>query len=199
MQKTIIAIAGDKQSGKSTLARELYQRLNNCMIIPFAGVPKQCVEIITGVDMSERQPDGSYDYSQKQKAKTLPGGSTLGVFIRDFAEAVRTVDKFIWADAAIRIIDEAAHQNFIVPDIRMPQEYDLLHKMDSSEGYNVYICRLVPDKTITSRFSINDGRESDHNTERALDGHIMDDTFSNSYGLHNLQRIADEIIRKVRG
>lgn len=198
MKKTIIAICGDKGSGKSTLAKELYTRLDSCMIIPFAGMAKSCVETITGVNMLDRQPDGSYDYSPKQKSMVLPGGCTLGVFVRDFAEKVRELDPFVWIDATMRIIDESRHRNFIIPDMRLPFEWDALNKAGSGDDYNVYMCRLQPGSKLLEKTGMDDGRSSDHHTELSHRGMVVDDTFPNEYGMSNIQFIADTIISGLK-
>lgn len=193
MKKTIIAICGEKGSGKSELARALYSRLDNCMIIPFAGLAKQCVELITGVDMADRQPDGSYDYSPAQKAKVLPGGCTLGVFVRDFAEKVREIDPHVWVDNTTRIIDEARHRYYIIPDMRVDLEFQMLDRMDSGDDYNVYMCRVVPDESMKKR-RMEDGRSDNHSTELMSKLFNVDDEFVNSFGMHNINRIADQIV-----
>jgi ABC-type dipeptide/oligopeptide/nickel transport system ATPase component len=196
MKKTIIAICGERGSGKSELAKQLYSRLDNCMIIPFAGMAKQCVELITGVQMLDRQPDGSYDYSPTQKAKVLPGGSTLGVFVRDFAEKVREIDPYVWVDNTVRLIDESRHRYFIIPDMRMDLEFQTLDKMDSGDDYNVYMCRLIPDNSLTKR-RVDDGRDVQHSTEIMSKSFTVDDEFTNSFGLHHINRIADQIVTGI--
>lgn len=193
MKKTIISICGERGSGKSELAKAIYTRLDSCMIIPFAGLAKQCVELITGVQMKDRQPDGSYDYSPNQKAKVLPGGSTLGVFVRDFAEKTREIDPHIWVDNTLRIIDESRHRYYIIPDMRTQIEFDTLDHMDSGDDYEVYMCRMVPDESILKR-RIDDGRGLNHQTELASKSFTVDDDFKNSYGMHNINRIADLIV-----
>lgn len=195
MEKKIIAISGKKGSGKSTLARSLYSKLDNCMIIPIAGIAKQCVEIITNYPMNELQPDGSYDYSQKQKQMLLPSGMELGKFIREFAEAVRTIDRLVWIDSSFNIIENSNCEWFIIPDLRLKQEYNFINELNNRDGYKSFIFRINAGSGITGS---NDGREASHYTERELDNVGYDDVFTNKKGMENVNDIASKIARKVQ-
>jgi hypothetical protein len=195
--KTIIGICGEKGSGKSTLASKVYRGLEPCMILPMAGVAKQCVEYITGVEMDERQPDGSYDYSQKAKQKLLPSGTQLGVFIRDFAEAVRHIDPLIWIDAAHRKIDEGRHRYIIIPDIRIPAESKWLNDLNNSDEYESYLFRINPDQALRSKNSAGDARETSHHTETSFLQFPVDKSYMNNFGISSVDKIASDILSIV--
>jgi hypothetical protein len=196
MKKTIIALCGDMRSGKSSVARSLYQKLDDCMIIPFAGISKQCIEMITGIEMNDRLPDGSYDYSQLQKQKSLPGGMMLGQFIRDFSEAVRTIDPYIWADATIRQMININRRNYIIPDLRMKHEFEALIDLEDSDDYRVFIYRIQADDSL-KKLQKSDGRDLNHPTEVSHKLFNVDKTFTNKVGLINLESIANDILRDL--
>jgi len=192
--KRIISFTGPMGSGKSTIAKSLYGKLDNCMIIPMAGIAKQCVEIITGVQMNERQPDGSYDFSRKQKEKVLPSGMHLGAFIRDFAEHVRLIDKFIWIDATFNIIESSNHDNYIIPDVRMLSEWKFLNSLNDSDGYTSFIFRILPEPSLLDIIpKLNDGRDTSHNTENELNSAGVDAVYYNSLGEDNIRRISNDM------
>jgi len=193
IKKTIIALSGKMGCGKSTIARHIYNKLDDAMIIPIAGMAKQCVEIITGVPMAEQQPDGSYDYSQKQKSLLLRSGTDLGVFIREFAESVRSVDKTVWIDATFNIIEESNRKYYIIPDLRMLTEYNFLSQLTNSDDYEVFIFR------IESKLSKETGgRSLSHRTENELDGVTFDANYTNTPPLHNADTIAKQIVNYIR-
>jgi len=196
MEKIVIGIAGKKGSGKSSVARALYNKLDNCMIIPLAGLAKQCVEIITGVGMNELQPDGSYDYSQKQKEMLLPSGMELGLFIREFAESVRSIDKLIWMDSTFNIIDNSNHKFYIIPDVRLLSEYHFINKLNNLDGYSSYIFRV----NAGSGMNVNnmDGRDLTHPTETELDNEVYDSIFTNNKGMSQINTISGTIARMVQ-
>jgi len=198
MKRTIIALCGHIGAGKSSVAREIYNRLDNAMIIPMAGVAKQCVEIITGVDMDERQPDGSYDYSRKSKAKLLPSGSTLGIFMRDFAEAVRSLDEMVWINATFNIIESSSRRYYIIPDIRMYHEFQYLRSLEErSDDYSAYVFRINPDEKLLSSVQYKDGRDGTHVTEADTSRFCVDGSYLNSYGFNNVGLIADSIVKTI--
>lgn len=196
MEKKIVALTGVKGSGKSSVARALYNKLDNCMIIPMAGLAKQCVELITGVGMNELQPDGSYDYSQKQKQMLLPSGMELGLFLREFAEAVRGIDKLIWIDSTFNIIDSSNNEWFIIPDVRMIEEYNAINKLNEMDGYQSFIFRINAGAGIKP--NLLDGRDLSHRTENQLADEVYDGTYVNVKGQASINSIADQIARKVR-
>jgi len=194
MKKNIIALCGDMKSGKSSVARTIYQKLDDCMIIPFAGISKQCIEMITGIEMTDRQPDGSYDYSQTQKQKHLPGGMMLGQFIRDFSESVRSIDPYIWADATIRQINDISRRNYIIPDLRMKHEFEALVNLESDDDFSVFIYRIEADDQL-KKIQKHDGRDLSHPTEVSHKLFNVDKTYTNKMGLINLESIANDIIK----
>lgn len=195
MEKKIIAISGKKGSGKSSIARALHSKLDKCMIIPIAGIAKQCVEIITNYPMTELQPDGSYDYSQKQKQMLLPSGMELGKFIREFAEAVRTVDRLVWIDSSFTVIENSDYEWYIIPDLRLMQEYNFINELNNRDGYKSFVFRINAGAGLPGS---NDGRESSHYTECELDNVGYDDVFTNKKGIENVNDIASKIARKVQ-
>lgn len=193
IRKKIIALSGKMGCGKSTIARHVYNKLDDAMIIPLAGVAKQCIEIITGVPMEEKQPDGSYDYSQKQKGMLLRSGMTLGVFIREFAEASRSFDKTIWIDATFNTIEGSNRKHYIIPDLRMLTEYNFLLDLTNSDEYEVYMFRIE-----SALSKDKDGRSMSHVTESELDEKQFDKTFNNTPPLHNAEMIANQIVNYIR-
>lgn len=193
IRKKIIALSGKMGCGKSTIARHIYNKLDDAMIIPLAGVAKQCIEIITGVSMDEKQPDGSYDYSQKQKGMILRSGMPLGVFIREFAEASRGFDKTIWIDATFNTIESSNRKHYIIPDMRMLTEYDFLLGLTNSDEYEVYMFRI---ESILSKD--RDGRSMSHVTESELDAKQFDAVYKNTPPLHNAESIAKQIVNYIR-
>lgn len=193
IRKKIIALSGKMGCGKSTIARHVYNKLDNAMIIPLAGVAKQCIEIITGVAMSEQQPDGSYDYSQKQKGMLLRSGMPLGVFIREFAEASRGFDKSIWIDATFNTIESSSRKHYIIPDMRMITEYEFLLGLTNSDEYEVYMFRI--ESAISKD---KDGRSMSHHTECELDTKQFDAVYKNTPPLHNAELIAKQIVNYIR-
>lgn len=198
MKKTVIALCGHKGGGKSTVAREIYNRLNDAMIIPLAGVAKQCVELITGIEMDERQPDGSYDYSQKAKTKMVGEDISLGIFIREFAESIRAIDDSVWINATFNNIESTQRRYYIIPDLRMLSEYTYLCNLDNrSDDYSVYIFRINPDEKLLSTMKNNDGRDNEHITETSIRGVCVDGEYTNSYGIYNTSKIAEGIVRTI--
>lgn len=193
IRKKIIALSGKMGSGKSTIARHVYNKLDDAMIIPLAGVAKQCIEIITGVAMDEKQPDGSYDYSQKQKGMLLRSGMPLGVFIREFAEASRGFDKTIWIDSTFNTIEGSNRKHYIIPDLRMLTEYDFLLGLTNSDEYEVYMFRIE-----SALSKDKDGRSMSHVTESELDGKQFDAVYKNAPPLHNAELIAKQIVNYIR-
>ncbi len=121
--KQLIAISGKINSGKSTLARKLYEQIPNSSIIPLAGCMKQCVELITGIEMLDRQPDGSYDYSRTQKGMPY-GDQTLAQFLVNFAEKMRELNPDVWIKVTERLIAKSNAQVIIIPDMRTKRELD---------------------------------------------------------------------------
>lgn len=198
MKKTVIALCGHKGGGKSTVAREIYNVLNDAMIIPFAGIAKQCVELITGIGMDELQPDGSYDYSQKAKTKMVGGNISLGVFIREVAESIRAIDDLVWINGTFNNIESIQRRYYIIPDLRMLSEYTYLCNLDNkSDDYSVYIFRINPDEKLLSVTANNDGRDNEHITETSLNNVCVDGEYTNSYGLSNASSIAKDIVKKI--
>lgn len=167
------------------------------MIIPFAGVVKQCVEMITGVDMDEREPDGSYDYSRRLKSKKLSGGKSIGVFIRDFAESVREIDEMVWINATFNSIESSNRMYYVIPDMRMLQEYTYLYNLDkNSEDYTVFMFRIKADPKLQS-LADADGRTDDHPTETGLLNVCVDGEFVNTRGSSSPKQIAESIVKTI--
>lgn len=158
--KQLIAISGKINSGKSTLARKLYEQIPNSSIIPLAGCMKQCVELITGIEMLDRQPDGSYDFSRTQKASTY-GDATLAQFIVEFAEKIREINPDCWIKVTERLIAKSNSQVIIIPDMRTKRE------LTWAKGLNALTIRIEG-----SYYPNEDGRSSDSFLETDLDSHV---------------------------
>jgi len=155
--KQLIAISGKINSGKSTLARKLYEQIPNASIIPLAGCMKQCVELITGIEMLDRQPDGSYDYSRTQKS--LPyGDQTLAQFIVEFAEKIREINPDCWIKVTERLIAKSTAQVIIIPDMRTKRE------LEWAKGLNALTVRIEG-----SYYPNEDGRSAESFFETDLD------------------------------
>lgn len=114
--KKVLLIAGQKRSGKDTLARFVKEELEHlgksARVISFAQPMKEIIAVTLGISMEELDD-----------LKNNSDNPHRGYLQRFGTEAMKPwFGKNVWADLAIKKIQEAEEEIIIISDFRFPEE-----------------------------------------------------------------------------
>jgi hypothetical protein len=179
----IIGISGKIGTGKSTVAKFLIsEKLYNWNIVSFANLLK---------NEASRKYRFRIADAYSEEGKNLPvvlreGGSmTIRQLLQKHGSDMRSVDKDYWVNAmAVRLSMLSVYPGVVIDDVRFMNELEYV------KSKNGKIIRLNPYPGYD--------KESDHESETALDGYKdFDMTFTPEYGRSHLREVAMSILSSI--
>lgn len=176
----IIGISGKRGSGKNTLAELIRKRRPEYQIRAYADKLKQIVAILTGLPIEDM-------YSEEGKARYLDDwGMTVGqIQQRIGTEVVRAINPNAWIIALFA--DYTPDQLWAVTDVRFLNEVAAIQDRDG------IVVRAEREQRG------DDGRNSDHLSETALDGYEdWDLVIDNNGTLEELESAALRVLDVAR-
>ena len=171
----IIALCGEKGSGKDTVASkicELYSHMVPCKTIAFADPIKKVVQHIFDLDPTD---ETQYDHFKRIPVQyRLPGYYQHSVdgrhVVREIGMLMRGYNEQQFVDYVHTTISKEPNTLWIVTDLRFDNEYDFLRKMGAT------IVKIEPKIKQTDA----------HITERGFEDSQCDLVFKNDVALGHL-------------
>lgn len=168
--KTIIAIHGLKESGKSTLANALYGYMGS-PIMSFASPIKAMLTVLyKEAGLSEEDINRALHTDKKAPLPYPLGGNG-----RVLAQTLGTewgrelVSETLWSDILLNKINKLPNTRFVIDDLRFPSEFHSLRK----SSHNLLLVKLHRPHVIT---------EADfHASEQGLPDHLFDLVVENDF------------------
>jgi len=212
---SIIGIHGYIESGKDTVAN-IIKKIDverDWKIKKFASKLKQIATILTGIpsEMFENQDfkktylGNEWDITKKTDHTLIENGKAASEYIeskmsiRDMlqklgTEAMRNgLHPDVWVNALLCDYkktkdkdEEYTHPNWIISDLRFPNEYDAIKKKG---GFCIKVVRPVVDKSTS---------EQQHISEYALDYHTFDYTLDNSGDIDDLEKEVRQMLFHIK-
>jgi hypothetical protein len=117
MKQKIIMVSGKIGSGKDFVADILVNEFNFHKIT-FSYKLKEAAAVIGGFSIKD-----CYIREGKDKPVPMIPQYTIGEFLQDLGTEVgKTIDPYIWSNHVIKYIKEHPQNDFVVPDLRFPDE-----------------------------------------------------------------------------
>ena len=169
--KTIIAIHGLKESGKSTLANALYHHLGS-PIMSFASPIKAMLTVLyKEAGLSEEAINRALHTDKKAPLPYPLGGNG-----RVLAQTLGTewgrelVSETLWSDILLNKINKLPNTRFVIDDLRFPSEFHSLRK----SNHKVILVKIHRPQEVS---------EADfHASEQGLPDHLFNLVIENDFG-----------------
>lgn len=164
----LIGISGKFGVGKDTAANWIVERWPEYQIVPFADALKRAVSIMTCTSYESQ-------FTREGKAHVPPGyKETVGRYQQILGQLGREhFREDVWVNIALKHPAEYK----IIPDARHPNEADAI---TSAGGI---VIRIVREGIV-----LNDGRDSTHISETALDDYKFDNVIINDGSLDDFKK-----------
>jgi len=228
---SIIGIHGYIESGKDTVAN-IIKKIDaerDWKIKKFASKLKQIATILTGIpsDKFEDQEfkktylgdewtvETKIDHTLIKDGKATRAKVFNRMTVRDMlqklgTEAMRNgLHPDVWVNALLcdykktkNKDEEYTHPNWIISDLRFPNEYDAIKKKDG------FCIKVVRPRLLTPKFTSKDGLVSvqyiemdmakQHISEYALDNHTFDYTLDNSGDIDDLEKEVRQMLFHIK-
>ncbi len=182
--KKVILVTGEKYSGKTTLSKQLAEKLDGSVYFTnFADPIKEIVTAVTNLTAED------IETLKEHEGIVLFGGKTMRQYLQHLGDIMRKLfGKDIFSKKAVERIKEQSVDYAIIGDLRYKLEQDYI--TDAFGKYNVIVVKVQRGKPTTS---IKDEHSSENDFKNLTPDYVLNNTGS----LEEFENTANTLCKEI--